>query len=366
MDKKSLFFEITKRNDEDQTVEGIASTETVDSDGEVAEYEAIKEALPEFMKYGNLREMHQLKAAGVVFEATPDDATRTIRIKAKVVDKDAWLKVKEGVYKGFSIGGRALQRLGNRIKKFRFNEISLVDRPANPDALITLFKADAAFAEGGFKDPGQLADGLISAENVLALIQKASSSTTPVRPQAGAQRERHMKKLSKKDAEERMKAFKKKADEEFDKAVSKAADDMDEEACDKAMADIFSPNMFSVPEQKAAGATVSQEDLLKALGVVAGAKNDQVAKADASFDVIKAMAGAIVGLNTKLDEMSKVVQPAKAAAKDLVTKADDSKQAIAEGEPDKDALKKAIDAKDPIAALRVIHQAGGKLETMAG
>lgn len=178
-----------------------------------------------------------------------------------------------------------------------------------------------------------------------------------------------MKKLSKKDAEERMKAFKKKADEEFDKAVSKAADDMDEEACDKAMADIFSPNMFSVPEQKAekaAGATVSQEDLLKALGVVAGAQNDKVAKADASFDVIKAMAGAIVGLSTKLDDMAKVVQPAKAAAKELVTKADDSKQAIAEGEPDKDALKKAIDAKDPIAALRVIHQAGGKLETMAG
>lgn len=123
-------------------VAGIASSEAVDSDGEIISYDAIKAALAEYMKFANLREMHGMSAAGTVTKADPDDAQRVLHIEARVVDPTAWLKVKEGVYKGFSIGGKAMKRDGHTITQMKLSEISLVDRPANPDALIELYKAD--------------------------------------------------------------------------------------------------------------------------------------------------------------------------------------------------------------------------------
>lgn len=68
------------------------------------------------------------------------------------MDDDAWEKVKEGVYKGFSIGGRVTQRdPANRklITGLELSEISLVDRPANPEAMIDLYKREDALAKVG-------------------------------------------------------------------------------------------------------------------------------------------------------------------------------------------------------------------------
>jgi hypothetical protein len=65
-------------------------------------------------------------------------------ISAKIVDNDAWKKVEEGVYKAFSIGGRVLKRDDaddTIIKEMELTEISLVDRPANPEAMIDLVKS---------------------------------------------------------------------------------------------------------------------------------------------------------------------------------------------------------------------------------
>jgi predicted phage tail protein len=64
-------------------------------------------------------------------------------IGAKVVDDKAWAKVKEGVYKGFSVGGKKTSQKGTTITGMRLSEISLVDRPANPDAKIEIWKAAA-------------------------------------------------------------------------------------------------------------------------------------------------------------------------------------------------------------------------------
>jgi hypothetical protein len=61
------------------------------------------------------------------------------------VDAEAWEKVTEGVYKGFSIGGRATKRDDlnkSIITGLKLTEISLVDRPANPEATFDVFKAD--------------------------------------------------------------------------------------------------------------------------------------------------------------------------------------------------------------------------------
>lgn len=136
----NLFFDILKRDDAQRMVYGYCSTEALDSQGEVVEKAAIVEAFDDFMQWANLREMHQPSAVGVVKEVAHDE--KGTFIGAKVVDDAAWTKVVEGVYKGFSIGGTRLEKVGERVKRLRLREISLVDRPANPEARITMIKFD--------------------------------------------------------------------------------------------------------------------------------------------------------------------------------------------------------------------------------
>jgi phage head maturation protease len=113
----------------------------------VVKASAIAAALPEYMKFPALREMHQPLAAGKTIAADVAEDGKTY-ITAKVVDPVAIKKVKEGVYAGFSIGGNVPP--GGRskdnpkiIEQIKLVEISLVDRPANPEAVFTLVKIEA-------------------------------------------------------------------------------------------------------------------------------------------------------------------------------------------------------------------------------
>ena len=133
---------ITKIDAEQRMVWGYASTETQDDQGEIVKKDAIAAALPAYMKLGNIREMHQLSAVGKAKTAEVDD--KGLMLGAKIVDPVAWEKVKEGVYSGFSIGGRVTSREAGSshiIDGIQLNEISLVDRPANPEALFDVWKA---------------------------------------------------------------------------------------------------------------------------------------------------------------------------------------------------------------------------------
>lgn len=136
----NLYVELSKVDDEKRLVYGYASTEKLDSQKERVAKDAIEKALPEYMRFANIREMHQPSAVGVAQEAIMDD--KGLYLVAKVVDDAAWLKVKEGVYKGFSIGGRRLSKTGDIVTGLELTEISLVDRPANPEAVIELWKCD--------------------------------------------------------------------------------------------------------------------------------------------------------------------------------------------------------------------------------
>ena len=143
-----LYGELTKVEDLDDgtiRVHGVASTGGRDSVGEVVSPDAIRKALPAYMAFPAIREMHQAKAAGAALHAEVDDSGET-RICAHVVDPVAVKKVKAGVYKGLSIGGKVLARDPadpSRITEVRLDEISLVDRPCNPEAVIDLWKAAA-------------------------------------------------------------------------------------------------------------------------------------------------------------------------------------------------------------------------------
>lgn len=142
-----LYGAITKIEAQDDgaiKVVGIASTGAIDDADERVLPEAMKAALPAYMRFGALREMHGLSAAGATLSAEVGEDGAT-RIEALVVDPVAVKKVQHGVYKGFSIGGKVLARDPNDrkvITRLKLNEISLVDRPCNPEAVIDMWKAD--------------------------------------------------------------------------------------------------------------------------------------------------------------------------------------------------------------------------------
>jgi hypothetical protein len=132
-------------------VEGIASTESRDEDpkairkfgkGEKILASAIKGAIPGYMRWGAVREMHEAIAAGTAVKIEVDDAGVT-HLGAHIVDEGSVKKVKASVLKGLSLGGDATRRNSQDpsiIEEMTLTEISLVDRPANPECALTLVK----------------------------------------------------------------------------------------------------------------------------------------------------------------------------------------------------------------------------------
>lgn len=135
------FVPISKIDEELRMVYGFASTPDLDSDGEIITTGALKKALPGYLQFPTLREMHQSKAAGTVKE-TDLNLDDGLYIGAKVVADDAWELVKEGVYRGFSVGGHVIRKNENIIEELDLVEISLVDVPANKEAKIEVWKRD--------------------------------------------------------------------------------------------------------------------------------------------------------------------------------------------------------------------------------
>lgn len=181
-----FFGEISKVQDEDDgtiKVYGIASTGSVDSDGEVITPDAMKAAIPGYMKWGAVRSMHQPIAAGTAIEAHVNEKGE-FEFGAHIVDAEAVKKVKTGVYKGFSVGGKATAR--DPLKKsvitaMNLIEVSLVDRPANQDAVINLWKAEAAMstepqeAQAPAVEPTVIKKGLYSVASFAGLLSSLGS-----------------------------------------------------------------------------------------------------------------------------------------------------------------------------------------------
>lgn len=134
-----FYGEISKRESLDDgtcRVWGYASTDQADSVGDVVTADAMRAALPAYMEWANIREMHQPMAAGYAMEASVLDDGRTW-IGCHIVDLQAAQKVITGVYKGFSIHGKKTKvnaRDRRIIEGLEIDEISLVDRPMNKGA----------------------------------------------------------------------------------------------------------------------------------------------------------------------------------------------------------------------------------------
>ena len=138
-----FFAEIQRVDEEQRMVWGYASTEQRATDGKVIKREAMTDALDDYMIFANVREMHQPSAVGRTDEAQVDDGG--LYVGVKVVDDNAWKKVTERVYRGFSIGAKAtaydpVDR--TIVTGLKIREISLVDRPADPGAVFDCYRAD--------------------------------------------------------------------------------------------------------------------------------------------------------------------------------------------------------------------------------
>jgi len=180
MDDMKIFVPITKIDAAQRLVYGVVTAEAPDVSGEVCDYASTKPLYQKWSQnfanasggksFGNLRAMHGAIAAGKLVEIAFNDQQKRIEICGKVVDDAEWQKVEEGVYTGFSQGGRYLKRWPDpdapSLTRYTAEplEVSLVDHPCLPEATFAVIKADGSTELRKFKAAGHTADSSLRAK----------------------------------------------------------------------------------------------------------------------------------------------------------------------------------------------------------
>lgn len=173
----SYFIPLRKADEARREVWGVAAVEQPDQSGEIMDYEKSKPHFLEWSKRvekasggkskGNVRDSHTAKAVGKVIRLLFDDVAKAIRVGVKILDEEAWQKVIEGVFTGFSIGGRYGERWPDPFDKslIRYiaipQEISLVDLPCIPGATFEMVKVDGSSYRHKFAIKGDTMKGKI-------------------------------------------------------------------------------------------------------------------------------------------------------------------------------------------------------------
>lgn len=131
----------------DMVVEGYASATVKDKDGDILLARDVLDGI----KKGNpsIRRMHQPVVVGTLKESRLED--EKVYIQAQLDDttdgRDTYTQVKNGSLKAFSIGFGGVSSKSyieelnaTLLRNFEVGEISLVDHPANQEAIITAYK----------------------------------------------------------------------------------------------------------------------------------------------------------------------------------------------------------------------------------
>lgn len=152
----TLNIPISKVDEEQRIVYGYATKEELDRQGDIVDYEASKKAFSAWA--GNIREQHDPKRViGKKVSMEFDDDEKQVLVGAYISKspdgEGAWTKVKEGLFTGFSIGGKiksivkekltkdGAEVSANRIMDYDLAELSLVDVPACPSAQLVMVKS---------------------------------------------------------------------------------------------------------------------------------------------------------------------------------------------------------------------------------
>lgn len=163
-----IFAPITKVDATQRLVYGVMAEESPDKSGEIFDYTSSKPHIREWsddaaaktaaagqeISYGNVRAQHNPQiVAGKLTDLKFDDAGKRVLIVAKITNDKEWENVEQGVYTGFSLGGKYVKRWpdgGNVRYTAKPNEVSIVDNQCAKGAKFTLIKADGTAEEHHF------------------------------------------------------------------------------------------------------------------------------------------------------------------------------------------------------------------------
>ena len=152
--KKDL-KEIIIKDEDNRLINGYASVEIVDKQGDIVPIDALEKAMLDYMnRGGNILYGHENKPVGKVLqwnvEKHPELDVPAISLVAMIfkdykISDEIWKLIHQNALKGFSIGGTALQTKEAEIptkgkvrvlNELELSEISVVAEPANQAALI--------------------------------------------------------------------------------------------------------------------------------------------------------------------------------------------------------------------------------------
>jgi len=197
-DNVRLSMPIGKVDKERRIVSGFATLDNVDKQGDVVDTSASLSAFKNFR--GNLREMHQPSAVGKIVSFKEDKyfdpGTKKfysgVYVSAYVSKgaQDAWEKVLDGTYSGFSIGGNikkfddeyneGMDKAVRIIKEYELHELSLVDNPANQFAnIFSIEKVNGETTIDGYLSKTEIDNVFWDSENDMVLLSDSDSAVSP-------------------------------------------------------------------------------------------------------------------------------------------------------------------------------------------
>jgi len=190
---------LTKVDAERRIVSGFATLDNIDKQMDIVTPEASLSAFSKFR--GNIREMHQPKAIGKMvafkedkyFDPETKKFYQGIYVSAYISKgaQDAWEKVIDGTYTGFSIGGKMnkwddaydekMDAAIRVIKDYDLVELSLVDSPANQFAnILSVEKVDGVDTITGDGTETVLENVFWDKESGLVTITEDETAVSPI------------------------------------------------------------------------------------------------------------------------------------------------------------------------------------------
>jgi hypothetical protein len=197
-DNVRLSMPIGKVDIERRMVSGFATLDNVDKQGDIVTTESSVEAFKNFR--GNLREMHQPSAVGKIvsfkedkyFDPNDKKFYSGVYVSAYVSKgaQDAWEKVLDGTYTGFSIGGNIktwddaydekMDKSIRVIKTYELHELSLVDNPANQFAnIVSIEKVNGQNVVSGYLSKAEVENVFWDSESGIVMVSDAESAVSP-------------------------------------------------------------------------------------------------------------------------------------------------------------------------------------------
>ena len=198
-DNVRLSMPIGKIDVERRMVSGFATLDNVDRQNDIVTTESSITAFKNFR--GNLREMHQPSAVGKIvsfkedkyFDPSTKKFYSGVYVSAYVSKgaQNAWEKVLDGTYTGFSIGGNIkewddaydekIDKTIRVIKTYELSELSLVDNPANQFAnIVSIEKVNGQNVVDGYLSKTEIENVFWDSENGIVMVSDSDSATSPV------------------------------------------------------------------------------------------------------------------------------------------------------------------------------------------